>query len=392
MRVAHVSIIHRPDDPRIFRKQCRTLGAAGYEVHLIVPGPRATELDGVWLHAVSENPARPPARRQWSRFARATLLSLRLRAAVYHLHDPHLIPLGLVLKARGARLIYDVHEHYPDHARTKLAGRPLRGAAKALMWICFESLARRAFDGFVCASPALAARFPAPRTVVAANFPDLAAFDAEAPPPYAERPATVVYAGLVSRFRGFPETLRALELLPAGLECRLRLIGPFRPRSLVLEARERPGWARVDGLGWLSHPAVIRELHRTRAGLVVLHTPNHRDAIRSIKLFEYMAAGIPVIASNLPQWREIVLGEGCGLVVDPTDPAAIAAAIAYLLENPGEAEEMGRRGRRAVEERYNWARDTGPLLGLYRRLAGAPEHRVAPEIAVSRVEAPARSS
>ena len=81
-----------------------------------------------------------------------------------------------------------------------------------------------------------------------------------------------------------------------------------------------------------------------------------------------MSAGIPVIASDFPLWREIVDGEGCGLLVDPLDPKAISEAIIYIFEHSKEAEAMGKRGRRAIEERYSWHKEEKKLLCLYRRL------------------------
>jgi hypothetical protein len=85
-------------------------------------------------------------------------------------------------------------------------------------------------------------------------------------------------------------------------------------------------------------------------------------------MFEYMAAGLPVIASDFPLWRQIVDGAGCGLLVDPLDPVAIADAMQWILEHPAGAEAMGRRGRQAVEEKYNWEREAEKLIGLYERL------------------------
>jgi glycosyltransferase involved in cell wall biosynthesis len=92
--------------------------------------------------------------------------------------------------------------------------------------------------------------------------------------------------------------------------------------------------------------------------------PNHIDA-QPNKMFEYMSAGLPLIASDFPLWREIVEGNDCGVCVDPADPAAIAEAIDRLVENPDLARRMGENGQRAVHERYNWAIEEKKLLALY---------------------------
>ena len=109
-------------------------------------------------------------------------------------------------------------------------------------------------------------------------------------------------------------------------------------------------------------------MSRSVAGLVTLHPViNYLDAL-PIKMFEYMAAGIPVIASDFPLWREIVVGNQCGLCVDPMDPAAIARAIDHLAQHPDEACQMGENGRRAVLEKFNWAVEEKKLIQLYEDL------------------------
>lgn len=87
-----------------------------------------------------------------------------------------------------------------------------------------------------------------------------------------------------------------------------------------------------------------------------------------VKLFEYMSAGLPVIASNFPLWKEIVEGGNFGITVDPLRPQEIAEAIEYLLERPELCEEMGRNGREAVEEKYNWEVESEKLLKFYKRV------------------------
>jgi glycosyltransferase involved in cell wall biosynthesis len=155
-------------------------------------------------------------------------------------------------------------------------------------------------------------------------------------------------------------------------------------------AAARPGWRRVEELGDASavpapHRAGVREtldaqrrevadaFSRASAGLLLVRPePNHMEMhLRSHKLFEYMWAGLPVIVSDFPRWREFVDANGCGICADPLDPAAIAAAIRRVVDDPEEAERMGARGRDAVRRVYNWEPEGRKLLDLYADLLGA---------------------
>jgi hypothetical protein len=367
MKVVHLTSVHAPSDVRIFHKECKTLADAGYRVALVTAHEHADAADGVQVKCLPQAPGRA-ARITWTS-GRILRQALREDADVYHFHDPELIPVGLCLKLLRRRVIYDVHEDVPRQILSKEWIYPRLRSAIAAAMAGLERLSERWFDGIVVANPAVAPRFRADKTVVVPNYPILEEFDlAEGTQPYCERAPLVAYVGGMTRVRGIQEMVQAVDMLPETLGATLHLAGTFAEAGLEAHCRALPEWRRVVYIGWQSRAEVAALLRRARVGLVVLHPlPNYKEAY-AIKMFEYMAAALPVVASDFPLWREIVDGADCGLLVNPMDPQAIATALEWLLTHPDEAAAMGERGRQAVVTTYNWTAAANELLAFYERL------------------------
>jgi glycosyltransferase involved in cell wall biosynthesis len=144
------------------------------------------------------------------------------------------------------------------------------------------------------------------------------------------------------------------------------LLGEFSPKSFGQEIMASSPNVRYVGL--LPFEDVPRHLAESHIGIVCLRPePAHLESL-PVKLFEYMQARLPVVASNFPLWREIVNGAGCGLLVDPTKPEEIAATIRRLADDPMLRRKMGEAGARAVEEKYTWEAEAKGLLAAYEML------------------------
>lgn len=371
-RVCVLTSVHKPFDIRIFQKEGRTLARSGYQVTIVVPHDHDVLAGGLQIKAVAQPAGR--LERMTRTVLAVCLQALRQDADIYHFHDPELIGLGLLLRLRGKKVIYDVHEDNPSEVRTKhYLPRPLR---RPLAWITeqTENLSSRYLSAIISATPAIHERFSllTRPSIVVRNFPRLEESVAVPGKPWPERGCTVAYVGSFSARRGLKQAVQAMALLPRSLPATLTVAGTFEPPSLQQEISAVEGWHRVRMLGLLKREQVAEVLADARAGLVLFQPhPNHLRAEPN-KLFEYMSAGLPVIASDFPGFRRVVEEIGCGLLVDPQDPRGIAGAIQYLLTHPQEAEEMGNRGRQMVQERYNWAHEEGKLLQLYRTLHDQP--------------------
>ena len=160
------------------------------------------------------------------------------------------------------------------------------------------------------------------------------------------------------------------ELVAAAARCstRIALAGPLWDWLTAEQAHALPGWERVSYLGVLSRHQVAELMGRSRVGIVTfLPVVNHVNALPN-KLFEYMSAGIAVVASDFPLWRQIVTETGSGLCVDPRDPDAIAAAVDRLAGDTEFGAACGRNGARAVAGEFNWSAQASRLVHLYQNL------------------------
>lgn len=365
-RIAHLTSVHKPGDTRIFIKECKTLKNFFKEVILIVPCEKSEIIEGINIHAI------PLAKNRKERFFKTIWsiykAALQEDADIYHFHDPELIPIGLLLKIKRKKVIYDVHEDVPKQILSKLwIPKALRKIVSVIM-VLVEKISGKAFDAIVAATPFIAKRFPTNKTIVVQNFPIINELIIDNNVDYNKRPNNVIYIGGISTIRGFKEMLDAMNLLPHELNAKLFLAGSFIPASLEKEIYNLPKRKTIEFLGWKKRNEIAQILNSSRIGLVVLHPTDNYVESYPIKLFEYMSAGIPVIASDFPLWKEIVSGSDCGLLVDPLNPNAIAEAINWLFEHPEDAEQMGKRGREAVLKHYNWDNEAKKLIKLYKKL------------------------
>lgn len=368
--IVHFSTVHLRDDSRIRSKMMSSLQTRfPGEVQLFVQDGLGNAQDIEGYEIVDTGP-------RLSRLKRMTIggwwmfrALLRARPEIAHFHDPELIPIGALLRIFGIKVIYDVHEDYPQAVAENY--RLPSGARKILPPIVrfVEWAIAPFFSAIVTVTPQIQKRFQKKKAILVRNWPRVREFPEPSSTPMRERPLEFAYIGTITQNRNILGMLDAVNFLRND-KVTLRLAGDFPVKADYEEALSRPGWNSVNFVGWVSRDGIADILVNARAGLVVLKPVEHEMLTLPIKLFEYMAAGVPVIASDFPLWREIVDSAGCGLLVDPDKPEEIAAAMRWVLENPDDAEAMGQRGRAAVLAQFNWEQEAETLIETYETLLG----------------------
>jgi glycosyltransferase involved in cell wall biosynthesis len=245
---------------------------------------------------------------------------------------------------------------------------------RLLAWIAdkVERVSSRFLSGIVAANPLIGERFSGytRNTILVRNYPSPAEIPASELD-RSQRDLSILYTGVISESRGIRQLIEAIRLASTKHPVRLKLAGEFFPPSLEHELRREQGWEHVDYLGRLERAALLKLLPTGYAGAVTFGESSHIRLGWPVKLFEYMLAGLPVIASDFPLPRKILTEHECGIVIHSSDPTEISFAISYLIEHPDLAAKMGTRGRQAVEREFSWAGEEAKLLALYSRLSAS---------------------
>lgn len=362
-KIVHLTSVHKRYDIRIFLKQCVTLADAGYDVYLIVADGLGDEVkSGVKILDVG-NAHSGRLSRMLKTTKRVYKKALELNAGLYQFHDPELIPSGIKLKRKtSAIVIFDSHENYSDDIKDKPYLNKYMRVFISVIYQLLEQVMIRKLSAVIAATPSICNHFREQKTLCINinNYP----FESEFKPleKSYDTKYSATYIGSASEIRGLKELVDSFAIND-GLN--LAIAGTFSETEFEARIKGSEGWANVDFLGLLSRESVKDLLSKSATAIVTfLPAPNHIES-QPNKMFEYMSAGLPLVASNFPLWKEIVEGNNCGICVNPASPQEISKAILYLNQNKEIARKMGENGRKAVLEKYNWSAEAKKLLEFY---------------------------
>jgi glycosyltransferase involved in cell wall biosynthesis len=359
--------VHIVWDTRIYHRQAKSLARAGYEVTLIATGVESQKIasENIEIIGIKRSKYRFGRVLNWLRFVK---LAIKTDADIYHFHDPDLLFVGLFLKKYTKKpVIYDNHDPYVE-AILQREWLPfwLRPIVSKIFDPIERSIANH-LSTTIVANDIQKNRFP--QAVLVRNYPDIEPFQMVSNGKRESR--QLIYAGSISEARGIFDLVVIADFL-VHRDINLSVLGPFPNQELafqVCQLVERHNLQKmVEFEGRVPYHRIVNGLQEASIGLIPFrNVPDHLIIIPT-KMFEYMAAGLPIVASDLPPIQRYMAEINCGLLVEPANPRAFAQAIEYLLDNPDEARRMGKNGRRAVIEKYNWSSEAQKLLSLYHTL------------------------
>lgn len=364
-KVCHITSAHGRYDVRIFMKQCRSLAKNGYDVTLIVNDDKDDEVnDGVRIISTKFAP-----KNRIERFLNSKKLLLRkaleVNANVYQIHDPDLLFIGNKLKSMGKKVIFDSHEDVPAQIMEKYYIPAILRGILSFFYKILENRSIKKYDALISVTPKVVKRFlnSNKNSYMITNYPII---DSNSNVDDNSYKNAICFAGAINEDWKHDKIIRALESVE---DVKYYLAGSGKEDYLE-SLKKLPAWDKVYYKGRISHTQV-KELYKNSIAGMALHYSYQlagEGSLGNTKLFEFMEAGLPVICSNYQLWKEIIDKHKCGIAINPDNINEIEESIKYFINNPAEAKIMGKNGRKAVVDIFNWGTQEEVLIGLYMKL------------------------
>lgn len=375
VRVVHLTTVHHPYDPRIYHKELKSLQSAGFDVTLIAKESDTTSIETTIKHI--------PVKKYKNRLLRmvfgtydAYKKAKKLNAKVYHFHDPELLPIGWLLKKKNNVVIYDIHEDYVTSILQKdyLKGPVKKLIAKLYRWT--ESFFTREME-LCLAEKYYQDIYPTGKCIL--NYPTINENFLNHSHKNAPLEDRLLYTGNVSVVRG---ALIHAKIPLIDNRISVHFVGKC-PKPLADEmysiAEQQKKQLEFEGINQFVEKEVIEERYLSRnwlAGIALFPPTDHYRRKELTKFFEYMNAGLPILCSNFPVWKDFVEKYKCGIAVDPYNEEEIKDAIEYLRNNQDEAKRLGENGKKAVMEELNWKVEEKKLVAWYNQLLNRQEENM----------------
>ncbi|HII03046.1 TPA: glycosyltransferase family 4 protein [Methanosarcinaceae archaeon] len=375
MKICIMSAVHSPFDTRMYYKIGKSLSNK-HEITIIAPHNKKIdeEIEGIHIITIPET-----KKKTTYPFTIINLFFAALKADcdAYQCELPSTLLVGVIIKIlKRKKVVYDMRDYYPtliaENAIFPDRLKPLIRVAS--MW-CERFLCMFA-DFIITVDDVMKFKYKDynKNIITVSNYPKKSLFIRKEGREKDKKENSVVYVGGLIKYKGIFESIKAIEIVRNEIpDVKMVFIGKFNNDGFKEEVtpyiKEQKLEENIVFTGWVPHGETIKYLEKANVGLVLLQPIERYIHAISVKLFEYMACGIPVIASDFPEMRAIVEENNCGITVDPTNIMEISDAIIELLKDPQKEKKMGENGRRAVEEKYNWENMEKRLFGLYEELA-----------------------
>lgn len=373
IKVCHVTSVHQRYDTRIFHKECTSLAKAGYDVTLLVADNKAPEVrNGVKIISADFKP-----KSRWDRIMYSSSVmfkyAMEVNAEIYHLHDPELLPAAKKLKQRAKKVIFDSHEDVPGVILKKQWIPWYLKKTCAEIYSIYANYVLQKLDYLIAATPHVVEFLRSVNANVAliTNYPiidDKSISLRNSEYLTGEMSKTIVYAGGISEQWSHENILKAIE----NMDIKYELAGVVT-HAYLEKLQEYSSWGKVVYHGKVPHDEVNKLFSKSSVGLAILqpsfNTNGKIGNLSNTKLFEYLAAGLPVICTNFKIWSEIIKKWKCGICVDPNNTTEIHDAIEYLVNNPHEAMKMGKNGQKAIIDEFNWQKQEQTLINTYKNIS-----------------------
>jgi len=369
VKICHVTSAHRNDDPRIFQKECKTLAAKGYQVFFVAPGESFIK-NGVKVVGIKKKNFKGflgKIERVLFYSKKIEKVARSLNCDVYHFHDPDMLKTAIRISKTGKKVIFDFHENYYDsilkNERTSIPKFVRKLTAKVYRRL--ELKACKRIYGCIVVNPEMMNIWKSKSNNILqiTNFPLLT----KCPVINDKKNNIIIFAGKNPMNYSQETFVKAMSFNP---NIKYQIYGDISKENKNNLFSLSPN--NIEFKGVVPFDKMYQAICQADIGMAVTSMFSEGDknegSIGNTKLFEYMMLGVPVICSDYVSWKKIVEGNECGICVNPNDISAIKAAINTILADKDLADKMGKNGRKAIEEKYNWSNDAEKLLSFYQRI------------------------
>jgi len=362
-RQLHVCIItttHDRFDGRIFHRQAITLNNAGYRITFLVPGSFNGIEKGIRIISF------PLIKNKYKRLIsniRIVRTALKLKADIYHFHDPDFLLYGLVLKWISKQVvIFDVHEDFSlVLLEREWIPKWLRKIYSAVYRFT-EKFASKVFDGIITATDHIQTLFPKEESIIVHNYPENKNKSLKRKNII---PNSLVYIGGLNPIRGIEEMLKAVVISRDKLPIKIHTYGQFTDMDYKKRIMSDFKHDYIHFHDVLPMNVMHQKASQYSAGIICyLPLPNHIESMPN-KIFEYMMLGLPIIGSNFPLWKKLINDNKCGITCDPTSPQKIADAILTLFSDATEIENKAQTSIELFNKCFTWTNEKQILLNFY---------------------------